>query len=183
MMRCRAMFPRPRVNWLKKLRNARNAFGAAVLAAGLFLVILTPGQSQACGRDADVGATATTQVVAQPTVMPDEAATEAMPQAVAASTAPTSKVIPMRESGGCCGGASHPDGATCLGASCSWCSATLLPMMFDLNLDARACIQVSLKRTMLAFTKSDSVFHPPRFLVRALLERARLTSLAVDPAL
>lgn len=164
-MRTRAMFFRSWTSQPQRFRDKCRALGAAVLAAGLaFSVMLAVGAAQAC--DSAAGAAATTlQEIAQSKVAPDGAAERTTPEPAAVLAASPSNAIPTQGYGGCCDGASHSSGATCSGAICSWCSATLVPMTFDPDIDARACIQALPKYTTFAFAKPDSVFRPPRFLV------------------
>ena len=149
---------------LPEIQNARRAMGTAVLAVGLALVgMLTAGESQACGRGADSGVTATMQVMqvmAHLKGMSEQAIAAAVPQASAMSAASTSNLV--RDSGGCCGGASH---ATCAGVTCSWCSAALAPGLLDIGLGMEVSSHALPAQAGVVLPKSDSVFRPPRSFV------------------
>lgn len=140
---------------LPEIRDARCAWG---LAASLALVVmLTPGESQACGRDADAGVTATVQVMAQSKGMSEQTIAAAVPQASAMSAASTSNMV--RDSGGCCGG------ATCAGVTCSWCSAAMAPRLLDIGLGTGVSSHALPAQAGVVLPKADSVFRPPRSFV------------------
>jgi hypothetical protein len=164
------VFTRPWTNRPQEFRGARWAFTAAMFAAGLALFVVSiPGESQACGRDADGGVTITTQAAMPhgiaPATSPEEVVAEAMAQPIAVSAASAASIFPARSGGNCCGGASHSGGGTCAGGGCSMCSATIPPAMLDVGLDMSPCNHAMPEQAGVTLTKPDTVFHPPRLFV------------------